>query len=97
MVKLAAIRSGAAPHGRHARLQLAGLAEQRHRQRQQRPAVLVEQQAAADAIEERLADRRFERRQRRAGGRLRARDAVGGGAGRAGARGGREDLELAQR
>ena len=82
---------------REERLQLARLLEQRQRERQQGAPVLVDGKAAADAVEQRRAERCFERRQRGAGRRLRPRHAIGRRACRAGARQRGEDLELAQR
>ena len=77
-------------------LHVGGFVEHRGGARQQRAAVLVQHQPSADAVEQRCAEGRFEVGERGAGGRLRARDALGGGAGRAAARGGDEDFELAQ-
>jgi hypothetical protein len=82
---------------REQRLQLAGLVEQRDRQREEGAAVLVDDQAAADTVEERRAEGALERRQGGARGRLRAGDPVGRGARRAGPRQGGEHLELAKR
>ncbi len=78
-------------------LQLGRLVHQRDGAGQERAAVLVEHQAAADAVEQLRAERGFQVGQRGAGGRLRTRDAAGRGARGALARGGREHLQLAQR
>ena len=71
--------------------------EQLHRTGQERAAVLVQHQAAADAVEQGDAEGRFELGERRARRRLRPGDPTGRGARRAGPRRGHEDLEAGQR
>jgi hypothetical protein len=88
MVKLAATRSGAACSPlKSACTSLAWSS---------RACALGSSAPPADAVEQQRADRRFQIGQRAARRRLRARDAVGCGAGAAAARRGHEHFELAQ-
>jgi hypothetical protein len=77
-------------------LRLARLLQDRLRARQQGAAVLVEHEAAPDAVEHLRAERVLQLGQRAARGGLRARNAVGAGARAAAQRRGDEHFELPQ-
>jgi hypothetical protein len=77
-------------------LQVGGVDQQGARRLQQRAAVPVQGQAAADAVEQRGAEVRLQLLQGGAAGRLRERDGLAGGGGAAMVGDGDEDLQLAQ-
>ena len=96
-MKLAARRSGADGACAKVEARRRGVVEELHGARQQRVTVLVEDETAADAVEQLHAEGALELGERAARRRLRARHPRRRGAGRAGARGRDEDLEPAQR
>ncbi|MNV64415.1 hypothetical protein D3C71_1570550 [compost metagenome] len=78
------------------RLQIRGRGQQPARRVQQGPALRIEDQAAADAVEQRRRQLRLQFVERRTGGRLRQRQLLAGGSGGAHVGDGHEYLPLAK-